>query len=67
MSDYDQNMWQEVLDTYKCILSCRKNMPGMRLEDALNSSAFNSMKSEYTWLQGKAKSEGVEERIRKQE
>lgn len=39
-----------VLDTYKCLLSCRQKMPGMKLEDAFSPSAVEAMKKEQEWL-----------------
>jgi hypothetical protein len=53
--DQDMGMLDNVLDTYKCILSCRKRMPGMRLEDALSSAAVTDMELEYAWLQKQKK------------
>jgi len=48
-------MWEEkmitgILDTYRCLLSGIKTMPGMKLEDAFNSSAVASLKAEQAWL-----------------
>lgn len=60
MSNYDEHMWQEVLETYRCLISSRKNMPGMRLEDVF--SDYGCLVSEYTWLQNKSNREGVEEK-----
>jgi hypothetical protein len=53
--DQDMGMLDNVLETYKCILSCRKRMPGMRLEDALSSAAVTDMELEYAWLQKQKK------------
>ena len=39
-----------VLETYRCILSCRRNIPGMRLEDAFSSDAVRSIEREFEWL-----------------
>jgi hypothetical protein len=39
-----------VLETYRCLISCCKNMPGMRLEDAFSDSAVKSLEREYEWL-----------------
>lgn len=47
----NSKMLDKVLETYRCILSCRKRMPGMKLEDALNSAAVAEMEQEYSWLQ----------------
>jgi hypothetical protein len=50
-------MLANVLETYRCLLSCRKKMPGMKLEDAFNSEAVRDLEQEYAWLQKQA-SEG---------
>lgn len=47
-------MWKDVLETYRCLISNRKNLPGMKMEDALNSSALASMEKEFEWLKKKA-------------
>jgi hypothetical protein len=46
-------MWNNILDTYKCLISCRKKMPGMKLEDAFKteSGAVTALDKEYSWLQ----------------
>lgn len=43
-------MYDDIVETYRCILSCRLNLPGMRLEDALNESAVRGMQRELDWL-----------------
>lgn len=43
-------MLEQVLDTYRCLLSCRKKMPGMRLEDAFSPAAVQDIEREYEWL-----------------
>ena len=45
-----EDMIDAVIDTYKCLLSCRKKMPGMRLEEAFNPAAVTKLESEYLWL-----------------
>jgi hypothetical protein len=50
-------MLANVLETYRCLLSCRKKMPGMKHEDAFNSEAVRDLEQEYAWLQKQA-SEG---------
>lgn len=47
-------MWQDVLETYRCLLSCRKNLPGMRIEDAFKTETIASLEKEYAWLQQQA-------------
>ena len=44
-------MYDEIIDTYKCILSCRKKLPGMSLEDALNDSAVRGLERELAWIE----------------
>jgi len=48
----EEKMMDSVIDTYKCLLSCREKMPGMKLEDAFKSEsgALDSLKKEYKWL-----------------
>jgi hypothetical protein len=43
-------MMDEVLETYRCLLSCRNTMPGMRLEEAFSTDAVKSIEKEYEWL-----------------
>lgn len=50
-------MWDKVLETYQCLISCRTKMPGMKLEDAFNPEALADIKKEYEWLQKKVKEE----------
>lgn len=63
----DDGMWQEVLETYRCLISCRINMPGMRLEEAFKRStgAVDAIQNEYKWLQDQALKEGIIEKNRK--
>ena len=56
----DKEMLDHILETYRCILSCRKKMPGMKLEDALNSEAVNDMELEYTWLLSLSQKKGMD-------
>lgn len=48
----EEKMLDSVIDTYRCLLSCRKKMPGMKLEDAFKSStgALASLEKEAKWL-----------------
>lgn len=50
-------MWKDVLETYRCLISCREKMPGMPLEDAFTSGAVDAIKDEYAWLQRRASAE----------
>lgn len=43
-------MLDKVIDTYRCLLSCHKKMPGMKLEDAFNEEAMEQIEKEYKWL-----------------
>lgn len=43
-------MLKDIVETYRCLLSCRTKMPGMKLEDAFNSDAVRSLEKEYEWL-----------------
>jgi hypothetical protein len=43
-------MLNKVIETYRCLLSYRKRMPGMSLEDAFSSSAVEDLEKEYEWL-----------------
>ncbi|MCK9576590.1 MAG: hypothetical protein M0R51_11760 [Clostridia bacterium] len=40
-----------VIDTYKCLISCLESFPGMSLEEAFSYDAIQSIKKEYEWLQ----------------
>jgi hypothetical protein len=46
-----------VLETYRCLISCCKKMPGMRLEDAFSENAVKALEREYKWLQEHLKEE----------
>ena len=46
----DQEKLEAVLDTYKCLLSCRQKLPGMKMEDAFSLGAVEAMKKEQAWL-----------------
>jgi len=39
-----------IIETYRCLISCRTSMPGMPLEDAFSHEAVKSIKKEYAWL-----------------
>ena len=41
----------DIIDTYKCLISCRESFPGMNLEEAFSYDAIQSIKKEYEWLQ----------------
>ena len=47
-------MLEKVIETYKCLISCRESMPGMKLEDAFNPDALKDIKREYEWLKSKS-------------
>jgi len=47
----DDNKYERVLETYRCLLSCRKKLPGMSLESAFNTEAVRDLEEEYAWLQ----------------
>jgi hypothetical protein len=53
--------WEGVLSTYRCLLSCRKKMPGMCLEDAFNKSAVDDIEREYVQLSELAREQGYVE------
>jgi hypothetical protein len=44
-------MIKDVLETYRCLLSCRKKMPGMRLEDAFPPESIKSLEAEAKWVE----------------
>ena len=46
---------EDVLVTYRCLISCREEMPGMRLEDAFDSQALEDIRAEYYWLEEQAR------------
>ncbi len=46
-----ENKYKQVLETYRCLLSCRKNLPGLSLESAFNEDAVRDLEEEYAWLQ----------------
>ena len=53
-------MYKDIIDTYKCLISCRESCPGMSMEGAFNQDALQSIKNEYKWLlENKDKLEGI--------
>ena len=43
-------MIDDIIETYRCLISCREKMPGMKLEDAFSAKAIADIKKEYGWL-----------------
>lgn len=52
LPEINMSMMKNVIETYKCLISCREKMPGMKLEDAFKSSsgALQAIKDEHEWL-----------------
>lgn len=40
----------DIIDTYKCLISCRDTLPGMPIEEAFSYDAMVSVKAELVWL-----------------
>ena len=40
----------DIIQTYRCLISCRDTMPGMALEEAFSYDAMVSVKDELVWL-----------------
>lgn len=51
-------MWKDVLETYRCLLSAKKNMPGMKIEDLFRSCTTSELEREYEFLKQQAKDSG---------
>jgi hypothetical protein len=45
------NLKEDVLEIYKCLISCCEKTSGMALEDAFSLEALDSIKKEYAFLQ----------------
>lgn len=43
-------MFEKILETYRYLISCRKKMPGMKLEEIFNEEAVKDFEREYKWL-----------------
>ena len=43
-------MMEGILETYRCLISWRKNMPGMRLEECISQNGLRLIEAEYEWL-----------------
>jgi len=43
-------MIDDIIETYKCIISCRRNLPGISMEQALCEEAINNVEKEYQWI-----------------
>lgn len=43
-------MIDKIIETYRCLISCCKKMPRMKLEDAFSSEALESLEKEHKWL-----------------
>jgi len=44
-------LMKDVLETYRCLISNRKNFPGAKLEEVFSPKALQSFENEYEWLQ----------------
>jgi hypothetical protein len=51
MKKEDIAILEEVLGTYRCLLSCRKKMPGMSLESAFKHETIKYLEDEFKWLE----------------
>lgn len=51
-------MWKEVLETYRCLISGKKNHPGTRIEDLFGSCTTAELEREYAFLKQMAKDSG---------
>lgn len=51
-------MWKGVLETYRCIVSNNKNLPGMKLEDLFASTPQSELEAELKFLEQMAKDSG---------
>lgn len=51
-------MWKDVLQTFRCVVTAHKNMPGMRIEDLFNNCPHEQLEKEYAFLQQMAKDSG---------
>lgn len=40
----------DIIHTYRCLISCRDTLPGMALEEAFSYDAMLSVKAELAWL-----------------
>ena len=47
--EFDE-MIKGILETYRCLISGRKNMPGMRLEECISQNGLRLIEMEYEWL-----------------
>lgn len=58
-------MIDQILETYRCLISCRKNLPGARLEDVFKreTGAVASIEAEYNWLKANCVSLQSERRV----
>ena len=52
LTEKDKEKLKEVIDTYKCLLSCRKKLPGMSLDSAFSNRAVTELEKEQEWLKG---------------
>jgi len=43
-------MIDDIIETYRCLISCRKKMPGMSLEDAFSRAALEEIEKEFEYL-----------------
>lgn len=51
-------MWKDVLETYRCLVSAKNNMPGARIEDIFGSCTKDDLEREYAFLKQQAKDSG---------
>lgn len=43
----------DIIETYQSLLSCRKNLPGMSMEEAFSAAAVSAIEEELEWLKGR--------------
>lgn len=57
-------MWKNILETYRCIVTAKRNMPGARIEHIFGSCTQAELDAEYEWLKEKAEQEGYKDDLR---
>lgn len=47
----DRDMWRNALETFRIVVKAHRDMPGMKIEDAMGSTTNEQLMEEYAFLQ----------------
>lgn len=60
----DRDMWRNALETFRVVVKAHRDMPGMKIEDAMGSTTNEQLEKEYAFLrQQQLRIERIEDRL----